>query len=297
MTGSCLKGATVAVLAGDTRQVVLAECLAEAGARVRAVGLPVTGHEGIDICPDIPSGLTGADSVILPVPGVNERGELYSAFPGQPLVLSGEQLSLLPANTPVLTGVARKTLVEMVNQYGLKLIELMKMDDVAVLNSIPSAEGAIQTAMENSDITIHGSKSYVLGFGRTGTTLARKLWALNSRTTVVARNPAQRARAVEMGLKAIDFAGFEARAADADFVFNTVPAMVIDEQVLGSMSPETVIIDLASPPGGTDFIAAEKQGIKAVLTPGLPGRVAPRTAGKILAEVVSRILMEELSLR
>ncbi|MHB8918544.1 MAG: dipicolinate synthase subunit DpsA [Desulfocucumaceae bacterium] len=291
-----LRGVSVAVLGGDTRQIILARSLADCGARVRVVGLPVGDHPGIDICTDISSGLMGVHAVILPVPGINDRGELHSAFPGQPLVVSAELLSTLPRGTPVLVGVAGRALVEMVGRCGLRLVELMNMDEVAVLNSIPSAEGAIQLAMENSPITIHGSKSLVLGFGRTGMTLARKLRALDSRTTVVARNVVQRARAVEMGMESVDFPSLGTEAAGADFLFNTVPDLVLDQRVLCRVSPAALIIDLASTPGGTDFREAERLGLKAILAPGLPGKVAPLTAGRILAEVVPRILAGELAL-
>lgn len=46
---------------------------------------------------------------------------------------------------------------------------------MAVLNAIPTAEGAIQIAMEEMPVTIHGSKALVLGFGRVGKTLAKML--------------------------------------------------------------------------------------------------------------------------
>lgn len=292
-----LKEVAIAILGGDTREIILARRLADMGARVRVVGLPMDDCRGIDVCPEISTGLAGVQAVILPVPGVNDRGEIYSAFSGPPLILSGELLSVLPAGSPVLVGVARKVLVEMVKECGLRLVEVMKLDEAAILNSIPSAEGALQMAMDNSAITIHGSRSFVLGFGRTGMTLARKLRALEARVTVMARNPAQRARAVEMGLEAIDFTFFEAEVNGADFLFNTVPAMVLDRRVLVGLPPAALIIDLASPPGGTDFKEAERLGIKAILAPGLPGKVAPLTAGKVLAEVVHRILVEELALR
>ncbi|MGB9803578.1 NAD(P)-dependent oxidoreductase, partial [Desulfofundulus sp.] len=172
----------------------------------------------------------------------------------------------------------------------------MDIDEVAILNSIPSAEGAIQVAMEKLPITIHGSNSIVLGFGRTGTTLARMLRALGSRTVVVARNPAQRARAFEMGLETADLPELPVIAAGADVIFNTIPALVLDERVLLQVRPGTLILDLASSPGGTDFEVARQLGITALLLPGLPGRVAPRTAGEILARVVPRLLAEQLAL-
>lgn len=293
----CLNGITVAMFGGDAREVILAERLLAAGARVKTVGLPVEGFEGVTRCTKIKEGLVGIQAVILPVPGINDRGELYAVFSDQRLILSREMLSALPAGTPVLVGVAREKLREMVKESNLRLIEVMELDEVAILNSIPSAEGAIQLAMELSTITIHGSRSFVLGFGRIGMTLARKLWALSSRTTVVARNAAQRARAAEMGMDAVDLPEFAAEAAGADFIFNTIPGMILDEKVLSAVSPEVFIIDLASAPGGTDFKAAERLGIKAVLAPGLPGKVAPKTAGRILADVIPQIILEELTLR
>lgn len=291
-----LEGVTLALIGGDAREIILAERLAAMGAHVKAVGLPAKSCRGIEECPGIEVGLQGINALILPVPGINDRGELHAAFMSPPPVLTVEQLSVLPQGTPVLVGVARKQLREMAESLGLKLVELMRLDEVAILNSIPSAEGAIQMAMENSDITLHGSKSLVLGFGRTGLTLALKLKALGSNITVIARNSDQRARASAMGLWAADFSRLALEAADADFLFNTVPAIVLDENALEAAAPSALIIDLASSPGGTDFPAARRRNIKAILAPGLPGKVAPKTAGRILAEVVPRILAKELAL-
>ena len=291
-----LKGVAIALLGGDAREIVLAERLGAAGVLVKVVGLPVKVRQGIELCPGTREALEGAQAVILPVPGINDSGEIYAAFCERPPVLTAELLSCLPVGTPVLVGVARKALKDMTEKCGLRLIEIMKLDEVAILNSIPSAEGAIQMAMENSDITIHGSRSLVLGFGRTGATLACKLHALGSAVTAVARNSAQRAKAVAMGLSAADFPGLAAEALTADYIFNTVPGMILDDPALGGVSPEVLIIDLASAPGGTDFEAARRRGIKAILAPGLPGKVAPKTAGRILADVIPRILTEEITL-
>ena len=63
------------------------------------------------------------------------------------------------------------------------------------------------------------------------------------------------------------------------------------------MPAHTLIIDLASKPGGTDFRYAEKRGIKALLAPGLPGIVAPKTAGQIFANVLGQLIQEDLKKR
>ena len=71
--------------------------------------------------------------------------------------------------------------------------------------------------------------------------------------------------------------------------------MVLNREVLRRANPDVLIVDLATQPGGTDFEAAHEFGIKAILAPGLPGKVAPLTAGKVLADVVPQLIVKELS--
>jgi dipicolinate synthase subunit A len=111
---------------------------------------------------------------------------------------------------------------------------------------------------------------------------------------VAARRPEYLARITEMNLIPIPFHELDEALDDADLIFNTVPVQVLSEKMLRKVAPETVIIDLASAPGGTDFRAAKVLGINAVLAPGLPGKVAPKTAGLILARVITRLLLEEM---
>lgn len=286
----------ILIVGGDAREIILATRLVAVGASVKVVGLPIK-NEKIELYEEIIEGLRGVDIVILPVPGINDRGEVHMPYSERKYKLSKDVFCNLPAGTPIIVGVARQALRNMVKECGLKLIEVMNLDEVAILNSIPSAEGAIQIAMEKSLITIHGSRSLVLGFGRTGMTLARMLHVLSSKVTVVARDAAQRARAVEMGLEAVDISILQKKIVEVDFIFNTIPAMIIDKVVLKKIKHSALIIDLASSPGGTDFKIAEERGIKAILAPGLPGKVAPKTAGNILADIIPKIIVDELSSR
>jgi len=291
-----LGGTGVAVLGGDARELVLVEELAASGALVNVAGLPVKdGMTGVVWRREPLQCLAGVKAVILPVPGVDEKGFLYCPLVEQPLVFTMELAAKIPAGAPVFVGMARSALVELASREGLRLIELMKLDEVAILNSIPSAEGAVQMAMEMLPIIIHGSNAFVLGFGRTGMTLARLLGAMGAKTRVVARKPEHLARVLEMNLIPVPMQLMAGCLGEADVVFNTIPAPVLTAEVLKEISPEAVIIDLASAPGGTDFRTAESMGIKAVLAPGLPGKVAPRTAGRILARVVTRLLVEEMA--
>jgi len=77
-----------------------------------------------------------------------------------------------------------------------------------------------------------------------------------------------------------------------DIVFNTVPAMVLDRDLLFKLNKEALIIDLASKPGGVDFLAAEELGIKTIHALGLPGKTAPVSAARIIKDTIYNILEE-----
>lgn len=288
-----LRGVRVAVVGGDARELILAKHLAQLGAQVLVMGLPVD-NCGVVYCSGNEE-LHDVDAVILPVPGITEHGVIYSAFPEQPPIAAEQVLSRLPSGIPVFVGVARSLLKEIASRRGLRLIEVLNLDEVAILNSIPSAEGAIQMAMEHLPITIHGSRALVLGFGRTGMTLARMLKALNAHVSVAARRPAHLARIEEMGMCPLTYEELPQAVEGVDVIFNTVPALILTGKLLERISPSTLIIDLASAPGGTDFVGARRRGIKAILAPGLPGKVAPQTAGQILARVIPRLLAQEVA--
>ncbi|TLM98856.1 dipicolinate synthase subunit DpsA [bacterium] len=292
-----LDDVVIAVLGGDDRELILIPELCKLGAVIRTAGIPVlTGMEGVSCFDTVKEAVAGARFVILPMFGVDEQGLIKAKYARKTLIVNREVMSLFPPDAIIMVGVARPLLKELAAQQGLKLIEMLKRDDVTILNAIPSAEGAIQMAMEAVPITIHGSNCFVFGFGRTGMTLARMLKGIGARTYVTARKPADLARISEMGLIPLTYTELPAVIHKADIIFNTVPAIILNEDLLKLANPGVYINDLASAPGGTDFAAAAELGIKAVLAPGLPGIVAPKTAGMILARVVPSIIGEQMAL-
>lgn len=280
-----LAGSKVAVVGGDAREREVISALAMCGASVFTAARP-PGESGAGWCATVAEATAGASCLVLPLPGVDARGRVYAPLVAEPFVVSASDLAQLLPGAPILVGTARPCLSEPAARLGHPLVELAEDDELAIYNSIPTAEGALQLAMERRPITVHDSQAVVIGFGRCGTALARALAALGAHVTVVARKPADRARAFSLGLAATDYAGATPAVAAADFIFNTVPALVLTGELLASTRPECLIIDLASAPGGTDFAAAERLGREAILAPGLPGKVAPVTAGRALARVV-----------
>ena len=293
---SILAGVPVAVLGGDDRELILVPQLARLGANVRVAGITkFIGNNLVQYFESAEEAVSGARFVILPMSGIDEQGNIMARYAQKPLSFTRDLIRFCIDDCIVIVGFARPLLKQLITERGLGLVEIAGMDEVAIMNSIPSAEGALQMAMEATDITIHGSNAIVLGFGRGGLTLARMLFALGAKTSVAARKPADLARIAEMGMKPLNYSQLPECIKKADIVFNTVPALVLDESLLRKTKPAVYICDIASTPGGVDFKAAEKLGRNAVLAPGLPGKVAPRTAGLILSRVIPDIIVSELA--
>ncbi|KEO82988.1 dipicolinate synthase subunit DpsA [Tumebacillus flagellatus] len=289
-----LTGIKMAFVGGDARIIEVIKHASELDAGIVLIGFdqletPLPDTVKAELSPDV---FSDVDAIVLPVSGMDDEGNVQAQYSSSPLVLDESHFEAMPRHTMIFTGIARKRLAETCQARDLRLFKLMELDEVAIHNSIPSAEGAIQFAMQNTDITLHGSHSVVLGFGRCGITLARMLTGIGANVTCCARSAADLARIEEMGLQAVPMQDLAAAVREAQIIFNTVPAMILSAQILAKVPKSCVIIDIASNPGGTDFRYAEKRGIKAILAPSLPGIVAPKTAGQILARTLCRLLRE-----
>jgi dipicolinate synthase subunit A len=288
--GLDLKGICVSVVGGDKRCLYLIAELVRLGAVVTAVGYPPSEEVAGAILADDWAGAGVTDALVLPLQGTDQEGKIAS-LAGR-LRLTRPQAELIRPGTAVIIGQARQFLKDWAAELHWQLAEVSDLDQLAILNAIPTAEGAIQIAMEQLPITIHGSNSFVLGFGRVGKTLARMLDGIGACTTVVARKYRDRARIYEQGLRPLSFEQLPQAIAEAEIIFNTVPAPVLDRRLLEQIRPEALIVDLAASPGGTDFTAAGTLGVQAILAPGLPGKAAPKTSGRILAQVIPPLILQ-----
>ncbi|MFD0959535.1 dipicolinate synthase subunit DpsA [Paenibacillus chungangensis] len=290
-----LTGVRVLLLGGDARQLEVIRKLCELDATVIVCGfdgLTTSLHGALQA--DYDEALfEEVDALLLPAVGTDDTGSIHAVFSDCEMILTEDHLSRLPKHCTVYTGMAKPYLRQLCDKRQLTIVELFDRDDVAIYNAIPTAEGALMMAIEHTDITIHGSSSMVLGFGRTGFTMARALHGLGAKVKVGVRRSEMYARAEEMGFEPIYIRDLLRHVSNIDLLFNTIPTMIVTAQIIANLPSRAVIIDLASKPGGTDFRFAEKRGIKALLAPGLPGIVAPKTAGRIMAECLSQLIMDD----
>ncbi|UKS67495.1 MULTISPECIES: dipicolinic acid synthetase subunit A [Rossellomorea] len=287
-----LTGMHIAVLGGDARQLEIIRKLTELDAKISLVGFEQLDHAFTGATKEKMSEIDFSmmDAIILPVPGTNLQGEIETIFSNEKVVLTEEILSRTPDHCTIYSGITNDYLSGIVDASKRDLIQLFERDDVAIYNSIPTVEGTIMMAIQHTDFTIHGSNIVILGLGRVGMSVARTFHHLGGRVKVGARKTEHLARASEMGLDSFQLGQLEKHVGQCDICINTIPAPIITPGVIAKMPSHILVIDLASKPGGTDFRFAEKRGIKALLAPGLPGIVAPKTAGQILANVLCKLM-------
>ncbi|WP_436663487.1 dipicolinate synthase subunit DpsA [Alicyclobacillus acidoterrestris] len=290
-----LTGKHLVFVGGDARQLEVIAQIVDNDASATLVGFSDIHREYTDtVYGDLSEEvLAKADALVLPIAGMENDGRVDTQFAKEPIMLTEHHFAAMRKGAFVFTGIARQMLTEWCQNHSLQLVKLMELDEVAIANSIPTAEGAIAIAMKETDITLHGSKTVVLGFGRCGQTLAHKMRAMGANVRVCAKHASDLARVDELALTPVPLSQIGEAVRDADIVFNTIPALVLNAGVLKEMRRECVIIDIASKPGGTDFRYAERRGMRALLCPSLPGIVAPKTAGRMIARSISRILAEQ----
>ena len=152
--------------------------------------------------------------------------------------------------------------------------------------------GPIQIAIENTNKIIHGSNVLILGFGRIGKVLARKLAGLSVKVTCAARKDEDLAWIQAYGHKATNINNLGENLKEYDIIINTIPHMILTEQKLKNVKKECLLIDLASNPGGIDKKAIKDMNLKLIWALSLPGKVAPTTSAEFIKETIYNILKE-----
>lgn len=259
------------VAGGDMRQAKLAQLLAEDGHTVHlyALDADLPPTPGL-IQAETPEHIGRADCVVLPLPACQGDEMLTSPLSRVPQPLAPILDRLSPTQF-ICGGMLDEALRDMAAARGLTIHDYFAREELAVANAVPTAEGALQLAMEHLPITIHGARVLVIGFGRVGRLTAQRFAALGAKVRVAARKYEQLAWAQAMGLGCEHLGQLAGWLCGYDLVINTVPARVLGQTELEDLRPDCLVLDLASRPGGVDLAAAGELGLTVIWALSLPG--------------------------
>lgn len=280
------------VVGGDLRQAHLAQLLARDGHTVFTYAL----DQGAHMAPDtqIRSSLADieqADCIILPLPVCSAPGILSTPLSEQEHLIA-PILDFLTPGQLICGGRFAPDTLHALSQRGLQTCDYFEREELIVANAVPTAEGAIQIAMEELPVTIHNARVLITGYGRVGRASAQRFGALGAKVTVAARSWEQLAWADACGLHGEHISHVPNILGRFDLVVNTIPSLVLGRDALLSLRPDGLIIDLASKPGGVDMEAAAQLGHRVIWALSLPGKVAPITAGACIRDTIYNILRE-----
>lgn len=276
----------VAIIGGDMRQVYMAQEFIERGYSVSCYGLakqlpPCICNTAISLEEIISNHFI----IVGPIPFTRDNKEL-TKISGEVSLPIHEFIKYLTPDHLFFAGDLRDNIKSALRSKQIAFFDFMDNNQVAILNAISTAEGTISEAIRFSDINLHSSDCLILGYGRCAKVLAKKLKGLDCKVTVAARKVEDRAYANAYGFTAMALEQLENYVADYPFIFNTIPALVLTEPILRSLSTDVTIIDIASAPGGIDYSFCKQYGINAHLCLGLPGRFAPKTSAQILVDTI-----------
>ena len=283
-----------AVIGGDLRIIELVKILAKENNIVYTYGLEnaeqLKNLDNVIICEKLTQVVKEAEVVIGPIPFSSNGKEINTPFSNVSISIR-ELMHALNAKI-LIAGTIAPEVYDMANDEYIEIIDIMKREELAVLNTVSTAEGTIEIAISNTNKILHGSKVLILGFGRIGKVLARKMAGLSARVTCAARKDEDLAWIKAYGHNATNINTLGENLSDYDIIINTVPHLILTKERMEYVSEECLLIDLASNPGGIDKKAAKDRNLKLIWALALPGKVAPVTTAEFIKDTIYNILKE-----
>ncbi len=272
----------VLLIGGDRRNIYLHDILRRKdNIDLHAFGLAVADRTLADIV----KAVSEADVIILPMPSTkNGMVPLLSTDTAYPM----DNILQNMRDGAVLVG---GFLEGAPHRQGIDVINLLSSERFQQANAWPTAEGAIRIALERTERTLKGSRCVVLGYGRIGKDLVKLLCSFGAEVVATARRKEQLEDIAALGVLAVHTNEIVEACLDCNFIFNTIPFVLLDEEKLRRLRRDVVIIDLASSPFGVDFNAATRLKLDAQTYQSLPGRMFPRTAADIIYSCIKDLFV------
>lgn len=206
--------------------------------------------------------------VLLDIPSLQPDGKLKTGE--HPSAL----LERLPDKVTVIGG-------NLQSLSGCKSLDLLQDPGFLTENAEITAQCAIHLAQDMLEPSLRGISVLVIGSGRIGKSLCRLFHAPGASVTLCARNPHALAEAKLCGIHTMTVPRNSACPTGFDLVCNTVPAAVFSSPLTDSQKA----IDLASVQG--------LFGRQVKWARGLPGKMAPRATGALIARTLLQFWKEE----
>lgn len=280
----------IGIIGGDKRQIELAKSIKEDDNEVYITGFENFEEEIAIENSDLEETINSSDFLVLPIPISRDKRSLNMPF-SSTIIKINENLAQQLENKKIFCydSKALTNICEAFKEF--KLYDFSNREDFLQKNALLTAEGAVDIAIQNYDGSIYGSRCLVCGFGRIGKALAPILRKMGATVSVSARKIDDMLMIKTLDCRAILTSEIY-KTQGYDLIFNTIPSLVLNKEVLESSAKGALIIDLASLPGGVDKVAAKALGIKVIHALGVPGKVSPKASGEVIKNTIYNMIQE-----
>ncbi|MCR5353304.1 MAG: dipicolinate synthase subunit DpsA [Clostridiales bacterium] len=287
------KDIKVGFICGGERQIITAKKIASYGYETVLYGFDkYSGDFGLCTrIKNLSDLISMSDVLILPLPATSDGMSVNAPFSEKTINLS-EIFTANCDNKLFLYGGCGNIIEKYASEHKLHAFDYYGIEKLKLKNALLTVEGVIEIALREMKSSLYESKCLVVGYGRIGKILSERLKAFGAEVYASARKKEKLTDAEMNGIIPVKNEELPSAAEKCSLIVNTVPAKVIDESVLCKTSESTLIIDVASKPGGVDFDEAKKRNINVIWALELPGKTAPETAGRFIAETLDGIIKE-----
>lgn len=302
----------ISIIGGDLRIAKLAEMYAKENNTVYTYGLEKYFEDNmkpknIILCSKIEDVIANSNYIISGMPFTKDKINVNSPFAKDKITIEELKNKLLKNEERkifFLGGIPQEYYeiprkleqgTKQENRLGnIQLIDLLEIEELTILNAIPTVEGTIKIAINEREETIHESNILVCGFGRIGKILCDRFSKLGANIYCVARKDSDLAWIREKRYIPLKYSELKNYLNKIDIAINTVPYMVLEKEELDLFNKNTLIIDLASSPGGVDTDYAKQIGINTITALGIPGKEMPKTAANYIKKIIDNIIKDKL---
>lgn len=282
-------------IGGDLRQYYMVQQLLKKDFLIAVYGLDLDDlTEHVYHATSLKEAMNFSNILVGPIPFTRDKKNIFSNSAKEDLTLECFFKELNPFHQ-VFAGSINQFIQKKFKNKNIPFFDFMKMETVSISNAIATAEGSIVEAITRCPINLHGAKCLVLGFGRCAKILADKLRGLNALVTIGARSEEALAYAAAYGYGTVNLNVLAKDIENYQFIFNSIPSMILDESVLSHVRKDVTIIDIASSPGGTNFEYCRQIKINASLCLGLPGKYSAKSSAEILNTALFDLIGESSS--
>lgn len=281
----------ISIIGGDLRTVKLIKLLAQDKNKIKVWGFEnceelldfEKKNDNLKIHNNLDEALKN-QIIIGPTPFTKDRKYICTQYTNQKLEI--QTLANKIRDKLLIGGSVPAEILEQI-----ETIDILKDERLVILNAISTVEGTIEIAIKETQKNLYNSNILIIGYGRIGKILVDRLTAFKANVYCSARG--KDITWIEAyGSKSIKYEELNKKIDMFDIIINTVPVLILNKERLELLNKNTLLIDVASAPGGIDFEVARQLNIKTIWALGIPGKIAPISSAEYIKETIYNIIKE-----